>query len=76
MVALLTTRPVTRGAQGGRSPLQKVFRPPGKMCWTSFKTIGRSSKNLGPYLKTPRPSWCPKLVKGLLITSIFRNDCS
>jgi len=35
------------------------------MCWTHFKTIGHSSKNLGPSQKTLRPSWCPKLVTGL-----------
>jgi len=35
------------------------------MCWTSFKTIGHSSKNEGPSRKTLRPSWCPKLVTGL-----------
>jgi len=33
--------------QGRRIPLEK-FLPPGKMSWTSFTTVGRSSKNLGP----------------------------
>ena len=59
--------------QGGRSPLITFFAPPGKMCWTSLKTIGHSSKNLDPSQKTLRPSWCPKLVTGLpsmLIQSI------
>jgi len=32
------------------------------MCWTSFKTIGHSSENLGLSQKTLRPSWCAKLV--------------
>ena len=36
------------------------------MCWTQFKNIGHSSKNLGPSQKTFRPSWCPKLVAGLV----------
>ena len=39
--------------------------PPWKMCWTQFKTIGHSLKNLGPSQKTLRPTWCPKLVVGL-----------
>jgi len=36
------------------------------MCWTSFKTIGHSSKDFGPSQKTLRPSWWPKLVTGLI----------
>jgi len=52
-------------SQGGFAP-QKFFAPPGKMCWTSLETIGHSSKNLGPSQKPLRPSWCPKLVTGLL----------
>jgi len=55
-------RPVTRV---GRRPPSKIFRLPGKMCWTSFKTIGHSSRNLGLSQKTLRPSWCPKLVTAL-----------
>jgi len=43
--------------------------PPGKMCWTSFKTIGHSSKNVGPSQNTLRPSWCPKLVTGLVLST-------
>jgi len=43
----------------------KICAPPGKMCWTSFTTIGHSSKILGPSQKTLRPFWCPKLVTGL-----------
>jgi len=39
--------------------------PHGKMCWTYFKTIGHSLKNLSPFQKTLRPPWCPKLVTGL-----------
>jgi len=60
----IKTRPVTKGAQGEKPP-RKFFAPPGKMCWTSFKTTGHSSKNLGPYQKTLRPSWCPKLVTSM-----------
>jgi len=41
--------------------------PPRKMCWAWFKTIGHSSKNLRPSLKTPRPSWSPKLVTSLIL---------
>jgi len=36
------------------------------MCWTQFKTIGYSLKNVGPSQKTLRPTWCPKLVTGLV----------
>jgi len=36
------------------------------MCWTQFKTIGHSLKNLGPSQTTLHPSWCPKLVAGLV----------
>ena len=50
-----------------KSPPRKFFANPGKVCWTSFKTIGHSSKNLGPLQKTLRPSWCPKLATGLLL---------
>jgi len=41
------------------------------MCWTSFETVGHSSKTLGPSKKTPRPSWCPKLVTGLHVSKIW-----
>jgi len=41
------------------------------MCWTSFKTIGLSSKIFRPSQKTLRPSWCPKLVTGLTETEPF-----
>jgi len=50
----LATRPVTRGALGGESPLEHFSPTPGKMCWRSFKTIKHSSKNLGPSQKTLR----------------------
>ena len=50
-------RPVTRGVQ--------FVAPPGITCWTSFWTIGNSSKILGPSQKSLRLSWCPKLVTGL-----------
>jgi len=36
------------------------------MCCTYFKTIEHSSKIWGPFRKTLRPSWCPKLVTGLV----------
>jgi len=36
------------------------------MCWTWFKTIGHSSKSLGPSQKTLRPTWRLKLVTGLV----------
>jgi len=55
------------GSRRDESTPRKIFAPPpGKMCWTSIKTIGHSSKKLGPSQKTLRPSWCPKLVTGLL----------
>jgi len=34
-----------------------------------FKIIGHSSKNLGPSQKILRPSWCPKLVMGLVLAA-------
>jgi len=48
-------RPVPRGAQGGRSPRKMLFVPPGKMCWTYFKTIGRSLKKIPPLRKPFAP---------------------
>jgi len=49
-----------RGAEG-ENPPRNIFAPSGKMCWTSFKTIGHSSENVGPLRKlfTPPavPSW-------------------
>jgi len=48
-------RPVTRG----REP-PKIFFAPLKKC------VGHSLKNLGSSQKTLRPSWCPKLVTGLM----------
>ena len=51
-------RPVTKGSAGGRSPT-KFFVPPGKC-------VGHSVKNLGPSQKTLCPTWCPKLVTGLV----------
>jgi len=48
------------------------------MCWTSFKTIGHSSKILGPSQKTLRPSWCPTLVtcpKGIKVRLVIRAFC-
>ena len=60
------TQDRNQGASGRAKPPRKFFSSPGKICWTSFKTIGHSSKKLGPSQKTLRPSWCPKLVTGLL----------
>jgi len=53
------------------------------MRWTSFKTIGHSSNNLGPSQKTLRPSWCPKLFFVIsffffvisVYLEVFRNFC-
>jgi len=45
------------------------YPPPGKMCWTYFETIGHSLKNLSPSQKNLRPSWCLKLVTGLLLNA-------
>jgi len=42
------------------------------MCWTKFKTIGHSSKNLSPSQKTLRPTWCPKLVTELGLYCVKR----
>jgi len=60
---IVQVRPVIRG---GEAAPEKFFSSPGKMCWTSFKTIGHSSKAWGPSQKTLRPSWCSKLVTGLI----------
>jgi len=70
----LETRPITRG---GEVPHKKIPTHLGKICWTQFKNIGHSSKNLGPSRKTLRPSWCPKLVTGLLetLTQLFIFYC-
>jgi len=38
------------------------------MFWTSFKTIGHSSKTLGRSQKSLCPCRCPKLVTGLFRT--------
>ena len=48
----------------GRAPMEN-FRPPGKMCWRYFKTIGHCLKiwSLSKNSSTP---WCLKLVTGLL----------
>ena len=40
---------------------------------TLEKCIGHSSKNLGPSQKTLRPSWCPKLVTGLVTSHAFEQ---
>jgi len=43
--------------QGGEAPLEDFFAP-------LKKCVGHCLKNLGPYQKTLRPAWCPKLVTG------------
>ena len=43
------------GAGGAKPPLEKLFVPNGKLCWTWFKIIGHSLKTLGPSQKTLRP---------------------
>jgi len=53
----LCPRPVTKR---GESPTRKLFFSPLEKC------VGHSLKNLGPSEKTLRPTWCPKLVTGLL----------
>jgi len=63
-ILLHNLRPVTGGEQ-------EAFRPPGKMCWTWFKTIGHSLKNWAPQ-KTFCPTRCPKLVTGQHTLLIFR----
>ena len=62
----LVTRPVTKG---GEVPLEKLSPPPWKNVldiawnyWTKFKKFGPLSENSSP--------WCPKLVTGLLVTSL------
>jgi len=54
-------------------PVTRVENPPLKIVLSllekyvgQFKTIGHSPKNLGPSRKSLRPSWCPKLVTGLV----------
>ena len=57
--------------QGGEAHSRKCFAPPGKMCWLSFETTGHSSKQLGPSQTNLRPSWCLKLVTGLLMCELL-----
>jgi len=63
----LSVRHVIRGSIG-RSPPRIFFALSGKMCWTLFKTIRNSSKNLGPSQKTLCPSWRHKLVGPAILT--------
>jgi len=63
----MRTRPVTRGAQGAKSPLEN-FSPPLKKC------VGHNLKNLGPSQKSLRPSWCSKLVTGLMRTNLCEKE--
>jgi len=48
--------------------IQKIFVPP-----PLEKCVGHSLKNLGPSLKTLRPSWCLKLVTGVAVDCIALN---
>ena len=60
------TWPITRGeGRRGRIPPRNFFSPPGKMCWTYFKTIGHSLKKCVPLSENSSLPWCPKLVTGL-----------
>ena len=45
------------------------------MCWTWFKTVGHSSKNLGLSQKTLRPFWRPNLVTSLMEYSVAACRC-
>jgi len=58
----------SRGGRRVQTPC-KIVRPPGKMFWAWFKTIGYGLKYLGSSQKTLRLTWCPKLVTGLIIVS-------
>jgi len=58
-------KPVTRGVRRGAKHPKKVFRPPGKICWILFESIGHSLKKLGHSQTTLRAPWCPKLATGL-----------
>jgi len=51
----VTSRSVTRGAQGDESPLEKFSLLPGKMYWAWFETTGCSLKNVGPSQETLSP---------------------
>ena len=59
----LITRPVTAGAQEGKAPTRKFFAPPGKLCWTLFKTIGHSSKFWAPLGKLFAPPGVPSWLR-------------
>jgi len=59
---LVIVSPVNKWeAQGVLRHLEKLFVPPRKMCWTYFRIIGRSLKNVDHSQKTLRspgvPSW-------------------
>ena len=58
--------------RGVKTPPRKIFDPPGKMCWTSFKTTGHSSKNLAP----PRKLFAPPGVPSWLQACIEVSECS
>jgi len=66
-LAPVQSRPVARGGAGrGRSPPKKFFVPLEKCVGYSLKILDTAKKKLGPSQKTLRPSWCPKLVTGLV----------
>jgi len=53
-----------RGVIGRPTTTLKFFPPSGKMCWTQFKNIGQSSKNLCPSRKTFAPPGMPSWLRG------------
>ena len=59
-----------QGAQEGASPaLEKFSPPPGKMCWTWFKTIGHSSKIWTPLRKLFTPPGVPRWLRACLLVA-------
>jgi len=53
-----------KGDAEGDNPPKIVFAP-------LEKCVGHSLKNVGPSQKTLHPTWCPKLVAGLVIRHSF-----
>jgi len=54
--------------QGGEPTLENFSSPLEKYVGYSLKILDIVQKNFGPSQKTLRPSWCPKLVTGLIMT--------
>jgi len=61
------SRPVIRGVQGAKPPLEKFSLPLEKCVGHSLKMLDIVQK-FGPSQKTLRPSWCPKLVTGMVLS--------